>query len=148
MTSRPERGMLGLDFVLASSARNASETGACSWGDGHANRANRESSASSFFYGNGGTKFRKFEILCSARWAALLTIQHRLRRGFDRKKRSQNPNACYMSARETNIDAAASSGYRMRLNSSGRSELPGLLRILGSRQTRCHRNNAVAFVCY
>jgi hypothetical protein len=83
--------MLGLDFVLASSARNASETGACSWGDGHANRANRESSASSFFYGNGGTKFRKSEILCSARWAALLTIQHRLRRGFDRKKRSQNP---------------------------------------------------------
>ena len=34
--------MLGLDFVLASSARNASETGACSWGDGDANRANRE----------------------------------------------------------------------------------------------------------
>jgi hypothetical protein len=72
--------MLGLDFVLASSARNASETGACSWGDGHANRANRESSASSLFYGNGGTKFRKSEISCSARWAALLTIQHRLRR--------------------------------------------------------------------
>ena len=34
--------MLGLDFVLARCARNASETGACSWGDGHANRANRE----------------------------------------------------------------------------------------------------------
>jgi hypothetical protein len=34
--------MLGLDFVLASCARNASETGACSWGDGDANRANRE----------------------------------------------------------------------------------------------------------
>jgi hypothetical protein len=39
-------------------------------------------SASSFLYGNGGTKFRKSEILCSARWAALLTIHHRLRRGF------------------------------------------------------------------
>ena len=34
--------MLGLDFVLASCARNASGTGACSWGDGDANRANRE----------------------------------------------------------------------------------------------------------
>ena len=48
--------MLGLDFVLASSARNASETGAYSWGGGHANRANRESSVSSFLYGNGGTQ--------------------------------------------------------------------------------------------
>jgi len=28
----------------------------------------------------------------------LLTIQHRLRRGFDRKKRSQTPDACDMSA--------------------------------------------------
>ena len=29
---------------------------------------------------------------------ALLTIQHRLRRGFDRKKRSQDPDACDMDA--------------------------------------------------
>jgi hypothetical protein len=30
-----------------------------------------------------------------------------------------------------------------------RSDLPGLLWILGLRQTRCHRNNsAVAFACY
>jgi len=28
----------------------------------------------------------------------LLTIQHRLRRGFDRKKRSQTPDVCDMSA--------------------------------------------------
>jgi hypothetical protein len=49
----------------------------------------------------------------------------------------------------TNIEAAAQSGYRLRLNSSGRSDLPGLLRTLGLRQTRCHRNNsAVAFACY
>jgi hypothetical protein len=61
----------------------------------------------------------------------------------------KTPNACDMSARETNIDAAAQSGYRMRLNSSGRSDLPGLLWILGLRQTRCHRNNsAIAFACY
>ena len=42
ITSRAQKTMLGLDFVLARCARNASETGACSWGDGHANRANRE----------------------------------------------------------------------------------------------------------
>jgi hypothetical protein len=65
------------------------------------------------------------------------------------KSGRKTPNACDMSARETNIDAAAQSGYRMRLNSSGRSDLPGLLWILGLRQTRCHRNNsAVAFACY
>jgi hypothetical protein len=54
-----------------------------------------------------------------------------------------------LSAKEANIDAAAKGGYRMRLNSSGRSDLPELLWILGLRQTRCHRNNsAVAFACY
>jgi hypothetical protein len=63
----------------------------------------------------------EIEDFGSARWAVLLTIQHRLRRGFDRKKRSQNPNACDMSATETNIDVAAQSGYRLRLNSSGQT---------------------------
>jgi hypothetical protein len=43
---------------------------------------NRESSASSFFYENGETKFRKSKIFCSARWAALLIIQDRLWCGF------------------------------------------------------------------
>jgi hypothetical protein len=55
--------MLGLDFVLASCARNASETGACSWGT----VTQTEQTASSFFYGNGGTKFRKSEILIKLR---------------------------------------------------------------------------------
>jgi hypothetical protein len=65
------------------------------------------------------------------------------------KSGRKTPNACDISERETNIDAAAQIGYRMRLNSSGRSDLPGLLWILGLRQTRCHRNNsAVAFACY
>ena len=137
--------MLGLDFVLASSARNASETGACSWGTV---TQTEQTVKLPSHHSLRKRQFRKSEILCSARWAALLTIQHRLRRGFDRKKRSQTPDACDMSERETNIDAAAQSGYRIRLNSSGRSDLPGLLWISGLRQTRCHRNNsAVAFAC-
>jgi hypothetical protein len=39
ITSRPERAMLGLNFAQAGSARNGSESGVCSWEDGHANRA-------------------------------------------------------------------------------------------------------------
>ena len=66
ITSRPERAMLGLNFAQAGSARNGYESGACSWEGGRANRA-KPCSASPFFYGNGGTKFRKSEILCSAR---------------------------------------------------------------------------------
>jgi len=87
--------MLGLDFVLASSARNASETGACSWRDGHANRANRESSVSSFSTETAVSEIGDFVF---GPVGVLLTIQHRLRRGFDRKKRSQTPDACDMSA--------------------------------------------------
>jgi hypothetical protein len=34
-----EGAMLGLDFAQVSSPKNGSESGACSWGDGHANRA-------------------------------------------------------------------------------------------------------------
>jgi hypothetical protein len=70
--------MLGLDFVPASSALGGSESGACSWGTVTQTEQNRECSASSFFYGNGGTKFRRSESLCSARWAALLIIQDHL----------------------------------------------------------------------
>jgi len=40
------------------------------------------------------------------------------------KSGRKTPNACDMSARETNIDAAAQSGYRMRLNSSGGQTCP------------------------
>ena len=36
------------------------------------------------------------------------------------KSGRKTPNACDMSTTETNIDAAAQSGYRMRLNSNGR----------------------------
>ena len=43
-----------------------SEYDACSWGDGHANRA-KPCSASLFFYGNGETKFRKKGEFCSTR---------------------------------------------------------------------------------
>src|SRR5437016_13412929 len=39
VTSRPERAMLGLNFAQAGSVRNGSESGACSWEDGHTNRA-------------------------------------------------------------------------------------------------------------
>jgi hypothetical protein len=67
--------MLDLDFVPATSALNGSESGACSWGTVTQTEQNRECSASSFFYGNDGTKFRKSESLCSARLAALLIIQ-------------------------------------------------------------------------
>jgi hypothetical protein len=70
--------MLGLDFAPANSALGGSESGACSWGTVTQTEQNRESSASSFFYGNGGSKFRKWEILCSAQWAALLIIQDHL----------------------------------------------------------------------
>jgi hypothetical protein len=31
--------MLGLDFAQVSIRKNEAESGACSWGDGHANRA-------------------------------------------------------------------------------------------------------------
>ena len=78
--------MLGLDFAPANSALGGSESGACSWGTVTQTEQNRESSASSFLYGNGGTKFRKSEILCSARWAASLIVQDYLRRRFDRFK--------------------------------------------------------------
>jgi hypothetical protein len=78
ITSRPEGAMLGLDFAPANSARNGSESGACSWGTVTQTEQNRECSASPFFYGNGGTKFRKSEILSSAQWAALLIIQDHL----------------------------------------------------------------------
>ena len=40
------------------------------------------------------------------------------------KSGRKTPNACDMSARETNIDTAAQSGYRIRLNSSGGQTYP------------------------
>jgi hypothetical protein len=40
------------------------------------------------------------------------------------KSGRKTPNACDMSARETNTDAAAQSGYRIRLNSSGGQTCP------------------------
>ena len=60
--------MLGLAFVLASSARKTSELAHVVGGTVTQTEQNRESSVSSFFYGNNGTKFQKSEILCSARW--------------------------------------------------------------------------------
>jgi hypothetical protein len=90
--------MLGLDFVLVVAPETHPKLAHVVGGTVTQTEQTVKSSASSFFYGNGATKFRKSENLCSARWAALLTIQHRLRRGFDRKKRSQTPDACDMSA--------------------------------------------------
>jgi hypothetical protein len=40
------------------------------------------------------------------------------------KSGRKTPNACDVSARETNIDAAAQSGHRMRLDSSGGQTCP------------------------
>ncbi len=40
------------------------------------------------------------------------------------KSGRKTPNACDTSERETNIDAAAQSGYRIRLNSSGGQTCP------------------------
>jgi len=66
--------MLGLDFAPANSALGGSESGACSWGTVTQTEQNRESSASSFFYGNGGTKFRKSEIFYGAAVVLLVLI--------------------------------------------------------------------------
>ncbi len=57
--------MLGLDFAPADSALGGSESGACRRGTVTQTEQNRESSASSFFYGIGETKFRESEIFCS-----------------------------------------------------------------------------------
>src|SRR4029077_18062474 len=74
--------MLGLDFAPASSAEADLNLVRVVGGGVTQTEQNREYSASPFYYGNGGTKFRKSEILCSARWAASLIVQDHLRRRF------------------------------------------------------------------
>src|SRR4029077_8460980 len=78
--------MLGLDFAPASSAEADLNLVRVVGGGVTQTEQNREYSASPFYYGNGGTKFRKSEILCSARWAASLIVQDHLRRRFARFK--------------------------------------------------------------
>ena len=78
--------MLGLDFAPASSAEADLNLARVVGRRVTQTEQNREYSASPFYYGNGGTKFRKSEILCSARWAASLIVQDHLRRRFARFK--------------------------------------------------------------
>src|SRR4029077_10212713 len=78
--------MLGLDFAPASSAEADLNLARVVGRRVTQTEQNREYSASPFYYGNGGTKFRKSEILCSARWAASLIVQDHLCRRFARFK--------------------------------------------------------------
>ena len=72
--------MLGLDFAPASSAEADLNLARAVGGRVTQTEQNRESSVSSFHYGNGGTKFQKIGDLCSERWAASLIVQNHLRR--------------------------------------------------------------------
>ena len=72
--------MLGSDFAPASSAEADLNLARAVGGRVTQTEQNRESSVSSFHYGNGGTKFQKIGDLCSERWAASLIVQNHLRR--------------------------------------------------------------------
>ena len=82
--------MLGLDFAPASSAGTDLNLARVVGRRVTQTEQNREYSASPFYYGNGGNKFRKSEILCSARWAASLIVVDHLRRRFARPVHFKN----------------------------------------------------------
>jgi hypothetical protein len=86
--------MIGLDFAQAGSAGTDLNLARVVGRRVTQTEQNREYSASPFYYGNGGTKFRKSEILCSARWAASLIVQDHLRRMFARFKSATGRTRC------------------------------------------------------